>query len=258
MIAHERRLLGHRGACAELPENSMPSFERAVAIGVDVLETDVHLTADGHVVISHDPDGRRAAGVAEAIATSSLEAVRRWDIGWGHRDAQGARPFAGRGLQVPTLDELLGAFPAMRFNVDIKPESPAVVGPVLEVIRRHDASARICLASFSGRVIRAVRRAGFAGETVLAQDEVIALLAAPSLVLDRLRPVGTAVQIPTHQGPLDLASPRFIDKCHRLGYRVDYWTINDPDEADTLLSRGADGLISDDPAALLPVVDRHR
>ena len=255
---HPKRLLGHRGACAERPENTMASFERAAAIGVDVIETDVHVTVDGEVVISHDPDGLRGAGIAERIAESTLEQVRAWDVGWGYRAADGTRPFADHGHGVPTLAEALMAFPDLRFNIDLKPDDPRVVATVLSVVRRCRATHRVCIASFHGGLVRAVRKADFAGETVLAEDEVIAVLLTPSLWRRKLPFGGDALQLPVSSGPIDLSSERFIAKCHRFGYRVDYWTINDPDEAERLFERGADGVISDDPATIKPVIDRYR
>jgi glycerophosphoryl diester phosphodiesterase len=183
--------------------------------------------------------------------------VRRWNIGWGYRDAAGERPFAHSGLVMPTLDELLGAF-TVRLNVDIKQRTPSMIDPLLEVVRRHDAEHRVTMASFHGDVIRAVRRRGYAGETVLARDEVLALMLAPQGLRRWLGHGGDAVQVPVAAGPIDCGARRFIERCHAEGLRVDYWTVNDPVVAEVLLERGADGIISDDPRALAPVFARHR
>src|SRR6185369_11685771 len=99
-------LYAHRGTPLDLPENTLPGFRRALALGAGALETDVHLTRDGHVVISHDPHGLRLAGVDAEIRASTLEQVRRWDIGTRFVSRSGER-FAGRGFQVPLLEELL-------------------------------------------------------------------------------------------------------------------------------------------------------
>jgi glycerophosphoryl diester phosphodiesterase len=251
------RLLGHRGACAERPENTLLSFAHALEIGVDAIETDVHMTADGHVVVSHDPTGARMAAVDRPIATTTLAEVQSWDAGWGFVDASGLRPFAGRGLHIPTLGEALDRFPSMRFNVDVKQRSPSLVEPLLSLLRDRGAEERVTLASFHEDVIRAIRVGGHRGPTALSRREVVAVAFMPRLGA-RHFVGGNAMQIPLRAGPLDLSSRAFIDKCHRLGLWVDYWTVNDPIEADVLLDRGADGLISDDPARLKPIVDRYR
>jgi len=235
----------------------MPSFERAVEIGVDVVETDIHWTRDGHIVVSHDPDGQRSAGVGRAIAHCSLDELRTWDVGWGYVSPDGRRPFAGRALAVPTLEQVLDAFPEIPFNVDVKPDRPDLVGDLIELLARRGDDRRVTLASFHTRVMAAIRRRGFAGKTALTQPEVLALLSLP-VALCRRVVKGDVAQIPLSVGPLELARRSFIDKCHRLGVLVDYWTVNDPVVADVLLDRGADGLITDDPALIRPVVERYR
>lgn len=254
---HPLRLIGHRGACAERPENTLTSFQRAVEIGVDVLETDVHMTADGVVVVSHDADGRRTAGVPKRICDATLAEVRGWDCGRGFIDGSGRMPFAGRGLCMPTLDELLEAFPDAELNIDIKQREPNMVDACLAVLRNQQALDRVTLASFFDDVIRDVR-ARFEGPTVLAEREVLRVVALPRWLLERTGVPGTAIQIPRAAGPLDLSTRSFIDKCHALNLRVDYWTINDPVVAEILIDRGADGMITDDPARLSPLFSRLR
>ncbi|MEM9874177.1 MAG: glycerophosphodiester phosphodiesterase [Myxococcota bacterium] len=251
------RLLGHRGACAERPENTMASFERAVALGVDVIETDVHLTRDGHVVVAHDPNGQRAANRPEAIRDCSLEELRAWDVGWGFVAADGTRPYACQGMRMPLLREVLEAFPEVAFNVDIKQRRPSMVAPLLEVLRASASQERVTLASFHPAAMREVRARGFTGATALSRDEIVALVFLPRWPA-RLLVAGQAVQIPPRTGAIDLSTRGFIEKCHRMGLWVDYWTINDPLHAEVLLERGADGLISDDPARLQSVIARYR
>jgi glycerophosphoryl diester phosphodiesterase len=250
--------LGHRGAAAERPENTLESFRRAVHVGVDVLETDVHMTRDGHIVTSHDADGRRMTGAGAAIADTRLSRVQSWDAGWGFVDARGQRPFAGRGIRIPRLLDVLEAFPTMRLNIDIKQRRPAMVAPLLDLLARHDGESRVTLASFFQEVIDEVRARGWRGSTVLAEREVLALLIAPAALLEARPLGGDTVQIPARLGRLGLSSPALIAKCHRLSLRVDYWTINDPDEAAKLLDAGADGLISDDPARLCSLFTARR
>src|ERR1700727_2463127 len=90
------RLYAHRGAGIELPENTIPSFALAVGLGADALETEAHLTRDGHGVLSHDPTGARMCGVATSIADATLAEVQAWDAGAGSAHA-------GKGYRVPTL-----------------------------------------------------------------------------------------------------------------------------------------------------------
>lgn len=222
----------------------MAAFRRALEIGVDALETDVHMTRDGHVVVSHDGDGLRRAGVARAIRASTLEQVRGWDVGNGHR--------------MPTLEEALVGFPDVPFNVDIKQAEPSMVRPLLDLLRRLGAEERVTLAAFHMRTLLTVRALGYRGPTSLPKVEVLTMLYAPP-GLFRLFPLrGQAAQLPVSAGRMRFDTEDVVVRCHRLGLRLDFWTVNDPDEAERLLDLGADGIMTDDPRAIAPVFARRR
>lgn len=244
-----RRLYAHRGAAAERPENTLPAFERALEIGVDALELDVHLTRDGQAVVAHDPSARRMAGADVAWADLDVTDLARLDAGWGFVAADGTRPFAGRGIHPPTLPALLAAVPGVRLNIDLKTPGPALVEVVLAALRAAGAEDQVTLASFHGSTLRALRRARFRGETALSRTEVASLISLPAVFWRQL-PTGSAAQVPTHHGPLRFDRAPFIAKCHSLGLRVDFWTIDDPSEARRLLALGADGIMTNDPAAI--------
>jgi len=238
-------LYAHRGARLEQPENSLPAFAAALALGADVLEIDVHMTRDGHVVISHDGSGARMAGVAREIAACALSEVQSWDISRGFAPARRAEP-----VHVPTLDEALEAFPQAAFNVDVKQREPDMLGPLLAVIARHAATERVLLTSFSSAVTRRIRALGYAGPTGLGRNEALVAVLAPSPVLRWVRSKGQRLQVPLRQGPLRADRGALIDKLHGLGIAVDYWVVNDPVEAARLLALGADGIVTDDPRAM--------
>jgi glycerophosphoryl diester phosphodiesterase len=243
----------HRGAAAEEPENTLPSFRRALELGADALETDVHLTADGEVVAIHDPDGRRVAGVERAVQSVTLAEVQRWDVGYVFVDQHGNRPFVGRGYRVPTLAELLVELAPVRLNIDLKSEEPALVERFLEVVRRHDAEGRVVAASFHAPVLQDLRKRGWRGESSLGRREFVACWLWPSWL--RLGPPpGTRAQIPTHSGPFRFATRGVVGKLQRIGLRVDFWTINDVEQAKALVALGVDGIMTDDPARIVPAV----
>jgi glycerophosphoryl diester phosphodiesterase len=178
-----------------------------------------------------------------------LADARRFDVGWGFVAADGSRPFAGHGIHVPLLEEVLDAFPRVRLNVDIKRDERAIA-TMLDLVERRRAVERVTIASFKTTIAVTVRRRGYRGETGLSQGEVASLLALPAFVWRQLPLTGAAAQVPVRQGALRFDRPSFIAKCHSLGLRVDYWTVDDPAEAARLLELGADGIMTNDPAAL--------
>jgi glycerophosphoryl diester phosphodiesterase len=245
---HPRRLYAHRGASAERPENTLSAFQRAMEIGVDALELDVHLTRDGVFIVSHDDTAQRMTGAPLAWRDIDLVAAQRLDAGWGFVAKDGTRPFAGQGINVPTLETVLREFPDVHVNIDLKGADSAP--PMIDLLRKLGALERVTLASFQTATLVAVRRGGFSGETCLSQAEVATLFAMPALLWRQLPFTGTAAQVPTHQGPIRFDRAPFIAKCHSLGLRVDYWTIDDASDAARLLELGADGIITNDPATL--------
>jgi glycerophosphoryl diester phosphodiesterase len=242
-------VLAHRGARLLAPENTLEAFEAALRAGADGIETDAYCSADGHVVLAHDPHGRGTARVDGVITECTLAELQRWDVGCGP-DVVRTRGT----VCMPTLEAALHAFPGAAFNVDIKVHTPAAVDAVLAAVARCEAAARVLLTSFSASVLRRVRARGYPGPTGLAQLEAIATL------LLRLPAPANAqrLQIPERFGALALDRRWVIERAHAAGLRIDYWVVNDPARAAALLALGADGIVTDDPDAIVPVVARAR
>lgn len=232
------RLYAHRGASARAPENTLPAFEMALADGANALELDIHRTVDGHFVVAHDADGARMAGCEDMICEHSLAEIRSWQVG---------------DSSIPTLAAVLETFPTTPLSIDIKPDDPTVVAPLLKQLSTHGAEDHVTVASFHDHLVRQVRRMGWRGRTALTRTEVAALRFAPLAVARRVVQ-GHAAQVPLRSGIIRLDTRGFLKRCRILGVRADYWVVNDPDEARTLLAAGATGVMSDDPALLRPVV----
>ena len=245
-------IYAHRGASAELPENTLEAFRLALELGATAIETDAHVTRDGRIVLCHDPDGERVAGVARAIRDLTLGEVRAWDLGARFTPRRPGAFEPGRPYRVPTLEEALDAFPGVPFNVDAKETKRDIAPPLLRAIRASGAEDRVRIASFSTRTLERVRRLGYAGETALGPQEIARAMFLPAAALRWYRPAGHAAQVPRRAYGVAFASQRAIDRLHALGLRVDFWTIDDPDEARRLFGLGADGVMTDDVRAVAP------
>jgi len=120
-LAGAPHLVAHRGGSGLAPENTLEAFRSAVDDwGADILEMDVRLSADGHVVVIHDETVDRTTNGSGAVGALTLEELRALDAGWRFTDPSGATSFRGRGARLPTFDEVLDAFPAVRINVEAK------------------------------------------------------------------------------------------------------------------------------------------
>lgn len=243
-------IYAHRGASFELPENTLEAFALALELGADAIETDAHMTRDGHVVLSHDPTGERACGIARAIKDVTLAEIRTWDLGARFVPRRAGAFHSNQAFRMPTLDEALASFPEIVFNVDAKQTAPDMIPALLRAVRAANAEARVRIASFSTKNLVRARALGYGGETGLSSTELARIMLVPRRLLRFLRVQGNAAQVPRHAYGMSFDSQAAIDRLHSLGLRVDFWTIDDPSEASRLFALGADGVMTDDPRAV--------
>ncbi|NHA67545.1 glycerophosphodiester phosphodiesterase family protein [Phycicoccus flavus] len=234
--------LAHRGgpglAANAGVENTLAAFGRAVALGYRYLETDVHVTADGHVVAFHDDVLDRVTDARGRIADLPWSRVREARVA-------GTEP-------VPLLADLLTAFPDTFVNIDVKAD--AALEPTLAVLRAHDALARVCLGSFSERRIRAARRALGPRVATAAGPVGVALLRfSPGPLAHLLHTPAPVLQIPAEHvvagRRVALVTPGLVRRAHALGKHVHVWfhagAREDAAEFHRLLDLGVDGLVAD-------------
>src|SRR5690606_5700254 len=145
-------VVGHRGAAGLAPENTLLGIERGLAEGSDWIEIDVQLTADGHLVLMHGPTGERATNGSGRVDALTLARIETLDAGDRFK-AEGAGADLGMGIEVPTLEEVLLAFPAARFVVEVKGDNVKAAEALADVLLRTGSVSRVIVGSFSDRVI---------------------------------------------------------------------------------------------------------
>ncbi|MHB8669790.1 MAG: glycerophosphodiester phosphodiesterase [Acidimicrobiales bacterium] len=250
--------LAHRGGAGAWPENTMPAFENAVALGYRYVETDVHTTADGVLVAFHDDVLDRVTDRKGAISALPWSEVRRARVQPPAAGATSSSSGGGDGpdAPIPRLEELLGTWPELRINID--PKHDRAVDPLVEVLERTVSHDRVCIGAFSDRRLARVRR--------LTANRVCTSLGPAGIARLRLActgaPVGRFVagcaQVPARTGGRTLVDAAFLRTAHLRGLPVHVWTIDDPAEMRRLLDLGVDGLMTDHPAVLKQVlVERH-
>jgi glycerophosphoryl diester phosphodiesterase len=233
--------MAHRGGAIEHVENTLPAFEACLALGYRYLETDVRVTADGVLVAFHDPTLDRVTDRTGRVDALPWREVRTALIG-------GRDP-------VILLEDLLGAWPDVRFNLDIK--APGVLAPLVRTVRRLRVEDRICLASFSDARVAAARRV-FGPEvcTSLGPRGVAALrLSSYSpRAAGLVRIQAGCAQVPLQLGGRPLVDERFIAAAHARSLQVHVWTVDTEQEATELLDLGVDGVMTDRPVMLRDVL----
>lgn len=243
-----RPVVGHRGNAAHAPENTIESFRQAVALGVDAIELDVHQSADGHVVVIHDPTLDRTTDGSGRIERMTLAEIRPADAGARFtRDRGASFPYRGRGLRVPTLEEVLIAFPSTPLLIEIKAD--AASSGTRALIERHDARERCIVASFRESAMEVFRGSGIAQG---GSRRDTAKLLWRALLRVRVTRAGFNVLCmpPVHRG-LPLPVGGYARVLEPLGIPVHCWTIDDPADARRLRRKGVRGIITNDPGAML-------
>jgi glycerophosphoryl diester phosphodiesterase len=252
-------LQGHRGARGLLPENTLPAFERALAIGVDTLELDVGVTRDGVVVIHHDrrlnpdlargPGGKWVSAPAPTIHSLSYQELQSYDVGRLRPGSEYAQRFPHQqpidGTRIPRLADLFPKAPAVRFNIETKlvPEAPGeTLAPepfaraVIAEVRKAGVAARSTIQSFDFRTLKVVERE------------------APEIATAYLTSGKNSDPAKVHAAGARVWSPNFQDLdaeklrvARSLGLKVVVWTVNEPADIARVLDLEVDGIISDYP-----------
>lgn len=233
------RRIAHRGLALDGAENTMRAFHDAVAAGADMLETDTRATADGLALAFHDEDLQRVAGGdrrrIDRISSAEAKQVR----------LAGDEPLA-------TLEEVLGTFPDLPVNIDVK--SPSAIEPAVAAIARTGSAGRICLAGFDDTVtalaVRRVRETtGVTPVRSPSRRAIVLFLSlvasgAPDAVIRRLLAPYGALQVPRSHRGIPVVTPRTVAAAHRAGCEVHVWTIDEIPTMEELLVMGVDGIIS--------------
>lgn len=254
------KVVAHRGDSKYYPENSLPAFKSAIELGVDIIETDVHISSDGIIFIWHDDDTFQLDGDMSRITDRSWDELQRLDLGFHYIDNDGKRPFSSKGLRLITFSEALLTFPETRFNVDLKDKSSLLVNGFFKILKEHNAFDRVVVASFHTENLVQIRKLSEKVVTSFGKSEVLMWVILSKLRLLRLvsrfiKKIPPVIQVPVSSGLITVVTRRFIKVLHKRGVKIQVWTINERDEMVKLYKMGVDGIMTDDPRLLLEVVN---
>jgi glycerophosphoryl diester phosphodiesterase len=272
----ERRVLAfaHQAGEKEGPSSTLWAIERALSLGATGIELDVHATADGELVVGHDPTLDRTTNGSGAIAKTTREEISRLDNAYwfvpGEATVRGrpAEQYAFRGrapadrrFAVAALDDVLEMTAGTVVNLDIKQTAPAVE-PYEEALARtlaaHHRRDDVIVASFLDAAIERFSQCAPHVATSLGQNAIVGFVQAvargeqPDPSLGR----HAAIQVPPSFLGVELVSARFVEAAHALGLAVHVWTIDEPGEMERLCGLGVDGIMSDRPSVLVEVLTR--
>lgn len=221
--------IGHRGACGYEPENTLRSFEKALELGVDMIELDVHLCASGEIVVIHDNRVDRTTNGSGYVSAMSLDELGKLD--------------AGKGERIPLLGEVFDLVKG-RAQVNVELKGSGTARPVFELIEEQVKGGESCddflVSSFNHyelleflRYDTAIRIGALTEGIPLGYAEFAERLHASSVNIS-----------------LEFICREFVDDAHQRGMKVFVYTVNDPEDIDLVKSLGADGAFSNFPDRL--------
>jgi glycerophosphoryl diester phosphodiesterase len=253
-------VIAHRGGRDLGPENTLYTFQRAVDLGVDVLEMDVHRTQDGKFVVLHDTtvdrttDGTGPADRYTLAELKKLDAAYRWSPDHGK-----SFPLRGKGLSIPALSEVFEAFPQMRLNIEIKDRGQTESNSLCRLIHDSGMSQKVLIASFDAGTLKKFRSLCPGIATSAGASEVMLFYALQKLHLESVySPAYQALQVPKAYGDLQVVTKRFVEAAHARNLKVHVWTVNGVDEMQYLLQLGVDGIMTDYPQRLLELTTNQK
>ncbi|MDX1905795.1 MAG: glycerophosphodiester phosphodiesterase [Bacteroidia bacterium] len=245
-------IIAHGGAKDLWPENTLTAFDGAAALGVDALEMDVNLTADGYLVTLHDLTIDATSEGSGTTIDLTFEELQAYNFGYEFRDTAGGYPYRNNPVRIPRLEEVFARYPEARFVVELK--NPGADGRraaeiLKSLIETYGVEDQILVASFHDEVLDyfyeiTSGRIAISSAEDETEDFVFTGLSGMEFMY---RPDAEVVAIPTSSAGIPLDAPRIIRSAHRRNMAVQYWTINDPAEMKQLIQTGADGLITDRP-----------
>lgn len=246
-------IIGHRGASGSAPENTIASFDLALAQGAEAFEFDIRLTSDSVPVVLHDATLDRTTDATGPITGRSLAGLQRIDAGARFTPDGVSFPYRGQGVRIPAFAEVLARYPDVPMLVELKVAEAGEA--VRHALLAAGAADRVVVASFQHRAVDPFRQPPFLPG---ASRREIADLAVRSFL--RLRPRNRGVVLypvpDRYRGWIPVPTRRFVRNALRQGCPVHVWTVNDVPTAEALWSIGCAGMITNFPGVLRPARDR--
>lgn len=257
-------ILAHQGGDGEFPSNTLFAFERAVALGVDVLEMDVHSSADGVLVLIHDATVDRTTDSTGRVNEMSLAELQALDAAYDWPTLADhellntdEHPYRGQGITIPSLEAVFSAFPEMPMSIEIKQETPSIAQTLCDLIREYGREELTIVPSFSVIAMDEFRAACPEVATAAVEPEVLSFFVLSYVGLGSAWQPGTdAFMVPEYQGDLQVISQRFVRQLQAQNVALYPWTINTEDQMQRMIDLGVDGIITDYPSLALALAGR--
>ncbi|WP_228547469.1 glycerophosphodiester phosphodiesterase [Filobacillus milosensis] len=255
-------VIAHQGGEHLAPSSTLEAFKNAYNMGVDVLETDIHISKDGYLVAIHDSTVDRTTDGSGAVSDLTLKELKELDAGYYFEDEKGNYLHRGKGIQLVTVEELFKEFPDSRFLIEIKDTNPPqrideISQRLANLIEKNDKKHQVTVASFDHNIIERFKNYASKDVAVSAGEQEVRkfVITHKFLMKNLYKPSVDSMQLPLEASGYDLTTTDILEGAERMGLQIHYWTINDKETMKALIQKGADGIVTDRPDLMIEVLN---
>jgi glycerophosphoryl diester phosphodiesterase len=254
-LRRQPAVFSHQGGEGIRPTNTAVAFKDTWAMGVDVLDADMHMTSDGVLVLAHDETIDRVSNGTGALRDTTLEALRSYDFGYDFTTDNGATfPYRGKGLSIMTLEELYAGYPDALFGIEIKQTTVEAAEKLCEITKKFGYEDKLLVSAFAQQNMDRFREVCPRVATSGTQDETKRFFIFHRLGLAGLyRASFDSLQVPEYSGDTHVLTPRFIWDSQKKGYAVIPWTINEDADLRRVGALGVDGINTNYPDRMVNI-----
>ncbi len=247
-------VIAHAGGDGLFPENTLYAYQQSTALGSEVIDADVRLSADGVLVAMHDSTVDRTTNGVGAVADMTFAELRALDAGWGW-ERDGDHPFRDKGIGVPSIEQILTEFPTTLATLDLKDQRVDVVEPVCRLLRSLRRTDDVYLGVDTTEQVLRFREVCPEVRTSATDDER-ALMRAARETGDTTFTTPQRVGQPPYIGSdgTKRITSDYLDFSHTLGLAVLTWVVDDPDQLRELIELGVDGVYTRRPDVMIDVL----
>ena len=252
-------IIAYRGGSKLWPENTLYAFEQAKTLGVDILEMDVRLSADGAMVLMHDSSVDRTTNGTGAVAQLTAAELQSLDAAYHWSDDHGQTyRYRGHGITVPIMAEVLSTFPEMRKSIKMQTPERVLSRTLCALIYTHAQMDRILVTSINEVSLQDFREMCPSVATSASNKEVRSFFALNMAFLVPIyNPAFHALQVPIQRNGIQVITAGFVRAAHERGIKVHVHKTNEDSEVQLMRKLGVDGFVTDDPDLLLTFLGRH-
>lgn len=239
------------------PTDTLFALQQYAEMGVDILEMDVNMTSDGYIVLIHDHTVDRTTDGTGKVSEMTLQEIKELDAGYYWSDDDGlSHPFRDEGITIPTLEEVLNAFPGYPMIIEIKQSDPPMEQELCSLLRSHDMQEKVMVPSFNDDVMKSFREVCPEVATAASESEVREFVIKNFLMLSgTISPKYYALQVPESRDGIPIVNSFLIWAANHRNVEVHIWTINDPDDMQRFTDMNVHGIMTDRTDLLLELLD---